>query len=992
MPKVFIKIFFYSLVFVMPMFFASTALAAYDKFTPGSPITISEPVYNDDYTPYTGDCTLSVQNPDGTVYTNSPFDGLGNVIMDKDSPDTGRRYKIFTPSPSTAGVWPATISCGTPGTDLSRLDKSFIIGGSDVSNTDIATAAASATWNYHGRSLDNIDNIISGIWSYTGSALNTSGNAISNIVASVWGYASGAGRSLTTALLGGSSDHLALQSDVASGTASINGNITSNTSTINNSINAASSSLGVAINNSTNSINSNITSASSTLGATITNGNASVNGNIAAASSSLGVAINNSTNSINSNVTNSTNSINSNVASGTASINGNIASLSSLFNSTLASSIASVNSSISSVNASISSINSSIGSIASNVWGYTGRSLDNVDNIVANIASNVWSYTSVTGRSLTTALLGGGGNLALQSDVTSSTSSINGNITAASSSLGATITNGNASVNGNIAAASSSLGVAINNSTNSINSNVTNSVASINGNITAASSSLGVAINNSTASITGTISSAVSSINLSIGNIASNVWGYTGRSLDNVDNIVASIASGVWSYTAGPGRSLTTASLPSGSLALQSDVTGGVASINGNINAASSSLGIDILNSTALINGSIASMSSSVGLAVASGTYSVQQAIAVNNAMIKSLNDTNAVWDYLGQVLHSGQIGAWASSLSDTDTMTAGTTLRAKVYVTNQWNASDAYSAPVIKIYDPNRNLVASTPASMTKLSTGIYEFTYAIPSNATVGQWETIVDTQVQVGQTIETSDYWTLDAALVAPMVAISSITSNLIPNISANVNIKNEGTQEYEYHYYWCVVPGINDSCTSGNALSYDSRSTKLLPGKSLDPTVLVNGIPQDILNSTVPDNTPAGNYYFKLNVLYGDQTSAATKYFAAVRASSVCGDNICNGTETCSSCSADCGKCPVGPGGGGGGGGEGPPQINPLPNETTCNGADFNHDHKVNSTDFSILLAFWKTISPFKNSCVDINGDKKVNSVDFSILMYQWGTRR
>jgi len=55
---------------------------------------------------------------------------------------------------------------------------------------------------------------------------------------------------------------------------------------------------------------------------------------------------------------------------------------------------------------------------------------------------------------------------------------------------------------------------------------------------------------------------------------------------------------------------------------------------------------------------------------------------------------------------------------------------------------------------------------------------------------------------------------------------------------------------------------------------------------------------------------------------------------------------------------------------------------------CSGADFNHDGKVNSVDFSILLAFWQKSSPFKNPCVDINKDSKVNSVDFSILLYQW----
>lgn len=79
-----------------------------------------------------------------------------------------------------------------------------------------------------------------------------------------------------------------------------------------------------------------------------------------------------------------------------------------------------------------------------------------------------------------------------------------------------------------------------------------------------------------------------------------------------------------------------------------------------------------------------------------------------------------------------------------------------------------------------------------------------------------------------------------------------------------------------------------------------------------------------------------------------------------------------------------------GGGGGGGGGGSSSSQPEVTQNICKGADFNKDNKVNSIDFSILLAFWKTNPPFSNSCVDINKDNKVNSVDFSILLSQWGT--
>ncbi len=59
------------------------------------------------------------------------------------------------------------------------------------------------------------------------------------------------------------------------------------------------------------------------------------------------------------------------------------------------------------------------------------------------------------------------------------------------------------------------------------------------------------------------------------------------------------------------------------------------------------------------------------------------------------------------------------------------------------------------------------------------------------------------------------------------------------------------------------------------------------------------------------------------------------------------------------------------------------------ESPCGCCVQNSDGIVDSTDFSILLYFWKKKPPFRNPCVDINGDKKVDSIDFSILLYQWG---
>lgn len=65
------------------------------------------------------------------------------------------------------------------------------------------------------------------------------------------------------------------------------------------------------------------------------------------------------------------------------------------------------------------------------------------------------------------------------------------------------------------------------------------------------------------------------------------------------------------------------------------------------------------------------------------------------------------------------------------------------------------------------------------------------------------------------------------------------------------------------------------------------------------------------------------------------------------------------------------------------------ITPAPDK--CSGknrADINCDGKVNLTDFSILLFFWRLENP-ANKRADMNGDRVVNLTDLSILLFNWG---
>jgi hypothetical protein len=193
----------------------------------------------------------------------------------------------------------------------------------------------------------------------------------------------------------------------------------------------------------------------------------------------------------------------------------------------------------------------------------------------------------------------------------------------------------------------------------------------------------------------------------------------------------------------------------------------------------------------------------------------------------------------------------------------------------------------------------------------------------------------------------------------VLIQSFSDLTVSTIATAVRITNEGSAAYEYQYTWCVTDSEANECGGGDDVFSSSAAKLIQAGENFDTT----------LNSTV---STAGNYWFHIDVQFGSDSSQASQTFTAT-------------TETSTPPPSSGGG-----GGGGGGGGEGgSSSTTSVPG--TCVGADFNHDDKVDSVDFSIMLAFWKTASPFKNACVDVTNDRLVNSVDFSILLYQWGRR-
>jgi len=236
----------------------------------------------------------------------------------------------------------------------------------------------------------------------------------------------------------------------------------------------------------------------------------------------------------------------------------------------------------------------------------------------------------------------------------------------------------------------------------------------------------------------------------------------------------------------------------------------------------------------------------------------------------------------------------------------------------------------------------------MTRTSIGTYSYLYTTSGLAPIGTWESVFSATVEIGKTLPGNDYWTVVNS--PAQVIINSITDNTVPSIAANVTITNEGLSGYEYQYEWCIVTSSNNACGGGDDTFHGVAAKYLNPGEDFN-TILTGDIPT------------AGNYFFKMIVYFGVESSGASRSFTAVNGS-------------------------VPPGGGSGGGGGGG-SVTPPPQTGICGRrGDFNCDGKVNSIDFSIMLYYWKSRPPFRNQYVDINKDTKIDSVDFSIMLYEW----
>lgn len=223
------------------------------------------------------------------------------------------------------------------------------------------------------------------------------------------------------------------------------------------------------------------------------------------------------------------------------------------------------------------------------------------------------------------------------------------------------------------------------------------------------------------------------------------------------------------------------------------------------------------------------------------------------------------VIDNVVEDIRASQQLNYTVKLSDVnDTIETTKTYRAKLSIWDyENNPTNAFSIPTIVLYDATRNEVATS--SMTLLSSGVYEYTYTVPSDAVCGLWESVVNVDLGGLSDLILNDYWKAGGS--PAQVIINSMSDTIIPSISANVTISNEGNSGYEYQYEWCVVSSQDNECGGDDDIDYAFAAKYL----NVDEDWTTE------LGLTVPN---IGEYWFKMLVYYGTETSGASRMFTAV----------------------------------------------------------------------------------------------------------------
>ncbi len=906
-------------------------------YAPGETVKIGEFVYNDDFTPTTDDCTVTIYSPAGATLVNG-------ATMTDDA--TGWHYYDYT-APATNGKYAAFMSCGTLiAGDLVKADKTFIVLDPEVTDASIATSV----WGSGSRTLTAFGSLAADVWNgaYASVRRLTDSTLTSGGALATESYVDALETTVVTEVQANGTLISALNdisaADVwAHGTRSINsGTVSIDSGSVDAVWDSASSGL-TAVGSIGELIVDNLDVAVSTRGtSTLTAGDVWASATRTLSTTGVDAV----TAGVWANGTRTLTNYGNNI---TAADVWNVLSSSLVTAGSIGEQLATnVDVASSDILTEIMDTQALINALndisAADVWAAGTRTLTgNVDISTASVDA-IWD-TATSGL----AASGSVGKLIVDNLDAQVSTVGGGTLTAADVWSHATRTLSTAGVD-SIAT--------------DVWAEATRTLTDYGNDITAAE-------------VWDTLSSSLTTIG-SIGEqLATNVDVASSDILTEIMDTQALInalndisAADVWAAgtrTLTGNVDISTASVD----AIWDTATSGLTAIGSigelmveNLDAAVSTRGTSNLTASDVWAAGTRTLTdystSAVATAVwANGTRTLSNygnditAADVWNVLSSSLVTAGSIGEQLatnvdGQISAIGGAANWNVRMGNVERVQTGYTYRTKVFILDASAEPTApFSVPTVTLYDPDRNIVVSN-VPMSLVTTGVYEYTYTVANNAAQGLWEAIASTEVESGKTIQTNDYF--EVAGSPAQVLINSVSSASISSISANVTITNEGLTGYEYQYEWCVVSDVNNECGGGDD-EYHATAAKFI-----NPS-------EDWNTSLSASVASAGTYYFKLVVYFGTESSGSSRIFTVTAPSS---------------------------GGGGGGGGSTPTDtsVTPIAPAGACSGADFNKDRFVDSIDFSILLYFWKALSPFSNPCVDVNVDQKVDSVDFSIMLYQW----
>ena len=980
------------------VFTPSVLLAANNVYAPGDTVTIGEYIYNDDFSPNTGTCTVDIASPSGTALVSA-------VTMSFNA--NGWHYYNYT-APSTNGKYPAVITCGSSGTgDLIKESQPFIV----TSPTLTSSSIASSVWSNGTRTITSLGSAAADVWNTT--------------------YSSA--RRLSDALFddGAHSNYIASEADLLA--------VKSQTDTINwLDINDLSANLSNVVSEIGTGNISAIKTKTDTINWSDVTGLVTTAGQIKARTDKIDwtdvAAIKTATDTINwSDVT----GISTNVGTIMSEIGtGNISAIKTKTDTINWSDVTGIATASSGIKAKTDTINwTDVTGIKTNtdtiawsdvtaiktktdtiVWGDISTIKTNVASLISEVgtgnisaiktATNTINWSDVTGLVTSTGAIKAKTDTVAWTDVTAiktATNTINwSDVTGIKTKTDTIVWSDIAAIKAktdtinwsDVATLLTQIGTgnisAIKTKTDTINWSDVTGIATASSGIKAKTDTINWTDVTGIKTNTDTIAwSDVTAIKTKTDTI---VWGDISTIKTNVASLISEVGTGNisaiktatntinWSDVTGLVTSTGAIKAKTDTVAW-TDVTA-IKTATNTINW-SDVTGIKTKTDT-IVWSDIAAIkaktdtinwSDITNLPSNVWTYSTRTltslaAVApdVWNTLTSSLTTSGTIGNRIATNLDArvstvsggsgGTVSTWSVQMGNVDSVVAGKTYRTKVFVLDGTaTPTDPFAAPLATVYDADRNVVASGIA-MTKLSTGVYEYTYAVSSSGAQGLWETVVSTQVESGKTVTTNDYWQVSGS--PAQVIINSINATDTSNITANVTITNEGLAGYEYQYEWCVVSDINNTCGGGDDSYYALAAKFINPSENWNTALTANV-------------ATAGTYYFKLVVHFGTSSSTSSRVFT-VGSSSSTGVGISGGSSSS---------------GGSASGVTTTTKSTPITKDSSgYYTADLNRDGKVNAVDFSILLGAWKKKPPYKNPRVDINKDGKVNAIDLSIMLYQW----